>query len=189
MYPIYVLLISTSPQISLRFAIWPVGFELQAILRQVHQMPPKWPWTPQGQMYQICATSVPNSQISVRSTLRSAVFEIRPVMKKGITKLSIIGKHQMTSEWPWTLNIQKCPAYIKYLSRCPNFCQIFHSKTNYFQETRFFKIGKIRNTPNDIRLYVTIKNTLCILTTYHRDPNFHPFALWPAVFKIQGWWK
>ena len=37
-------------QISLRFALWPVVFEMQPILRQGHRMTSKWPWTLQGQI-------------------------------------------------------------------------------------------------------------------------------------------
>ncbi len=40
-------------QISLCFVPRPAVFELQAILRQVRQMAPKWPWTVKGQMYLI----------------------------------------------------------------------------------------------------------------------------------------
>ncbi len=37
-------------QISLRFALRPALFEIQTILRQVHRMTAKWPWTLQGQI-------------------------------------------------------------------------------------------------------------------------------------------
>ncbi len=37
-------------QISLRFAVRPAFFEIQAILRQVHLMTPNWPWTLQRQI-------------------------------------------------------------------------------------------------------------------------------------------
>ncbi len=40
------------------------------ILRQVQWMTLKWPWTPQGQMYPICITSVLESQISVHFPYR-----------------------------------------------------------------------------------------------------------------------
>ena len=38
-------------QISLQFALRPSVLKLQAILRQVHRMTPKWPWRLQGQRY------------------------------------------------------------------------------------------------------------------------------------------
>ncbi len=40
-------------QISLCFALWVAIFELQAILRQVHQKTPKWPGTLEGHMHPI----------------------------------------------------------------------------------------------------------------------------------------
>ncbi len=57
-------------QVSLRFAVRPAISEIQAILRQVHQMTPKCPWTPQGQRYPIYVSLVSTSPIfhSVRST-------------------------------------------------------------------------------------------------------------------------
>ena len=47
--------ITTIPecQISLCFALQPAITEIQAILRQVHWMTPKWPWTLQGKRYPI----------------------------------------------------------------------------------------------------------------------------------------
>ncbi len=43
--------------VSLRPAI----FELQAILRQVHRMTPKWPWTLKGKRYPIYMIQIPSS--------------------------------------------------------------------------------------------------------------------------------
>ncbi len=49
-------------QMSVGFAIRPVVFELQAILKQVHRMPANDFVTLQGQKVpRICATSVPQS--------------------------------------------------------------------------------------------------------------------------------
>ncbi len=50
MYSICATRIRDSP-IPLRLALRPAVFEIQAILRQVHQMTPNWPWILQGQMY------------------------------------------------------------------------------------------------------------------------------------------
>ncbi len=49
----YMLLVTSIDEsyISHRFALRPDLFELQAILRQVHRMTPKWPWTLQGPRY------------------------------------------------------------------------------------------------------------------------------------------
>ena len=50
-YFTYVLLISPCPTFCPRFSLSIGVFELQVILRQVHQMTPKLPWTVQDQMY------------------------------------------------------------------------------------------------------------------------------------------
>ena len=50
-YPIYMFTATPDFQISLRFSLRTV-FELQAILRQVHQMTPKWPWTLKHHTYE-----------------------------------------------------------------------------------------------------------------------------------------
>ena len=49
---IFITIVPES-QVSLRFALRPAFFNVQAILRQVHQMTPKWHWTLQGQGYPI----------------------------------------------------------------------------------------------------------------------------------------
>ena len=48
--PHNVLLISTSHTFHSFFDLQPAIFKLQAILRQVQRMTPKWPWTIQGQI-------------------------------------------------------------------------------------------------------------------------------------------
>ena len=74
---IYVLLVSLSPKISLRFSLRPALFELQAILRRVHWMPHKWTRTlqhVQDPKYAICVTNIHESQISVLVALRPAAL-------------------------------------------------------------------------------------------------------------------
>ncbi len=66
--------------ISLCFTLQPAVFEIQAILRQVHWMTPKWPWTTRSN-YPEYVTAVLWSQISVRFVLRPAVFEIPPILR------------------------------------------------------------------------------------------------------------
>ena len=56
-------------QISLRFALQPAVSEIQAILRQVNWMTPKWHWTPQGHMCHIYVTSIHEPQISLNVKL------------------------------------------------------------------------------------------------------------------------
>ncbi len=94
-------------QISLRFTLPPAVFDLLAILRQVHWMPPKWPWALQGQRYPIYAVS--ESQISVRFVVQRTIFALQVILR------------QMTPKWHWTL-----PPYIRYWYRVSNFTQ-FHS--------------------------------------------------------------
>ena len=43
-------------------------------------MAPKWHWLQQDQMYPMCITSVPESQISVALVLRSSVFELQAIL-------------------------------------------------------------------------------------------------------------
>ncbi len=51
--PIYVFTSVPDSQISVRFALRPGVFGLQAFWRKVHQITPKWPCTLQGQMFPI----------------------------------------------------------------------------------------------------------------------------------------
>ncbi len=46
-------------QTLLHFTLWLAIFELQAILRTVHQMTPKWPWTLKGQKYPMYILQLP----------------------------------------------------------------------------------------------------------------------------------
>ncbi len=49
--------------ISLHFSVRPATVEIQAILRQLHWMTPKWPWSLQGQRYPIYVLLVSTSHI------------------------------------------------------------------------------------------------------------------------------
>ena len=63
MYPICITIVTKS-QISVLFAQRPAVFELHTILRKVHQMTPKSPWTLQGHMYLIYMLLVsPSSKV------------------------------------------------------------------------------------------------------------------------------
>ncbi len=46
----YMLQLHPESEVSVRFTLRHAIFELQAILRQVHQMTPKWRWTLKGKM-------------------------------------------------------------------------------------------------------------------------------------------
>ncbi len=53
-------------------------FELQAILRKMHQMTPKSPWTLKGHRYpKHILKLLPESQISLRFDLKKAIFELQ----------------------------------------------------------------------------------------------------------------
>ena len=78
-------------QISSCFTLQPAGFELQAILRQVHWMTLKWPWTVKGQTYPIMLVpSIPASQFQSVSLYDQQFLNYRPFWDM----------HQMTSKWP-----------------------------------------------------------------------------------------
>ena len=136
MYPIYVLLVSPIPkfqsislysptrsnvlnicitsiprfQILLNFALWPADVDIQAILRQVHWITPKWPWTLHGTRYKVAenrkfrqCTELPQTDfeiLTVKSTSYTLStpeaqllvgFALQPSVFRD-TKLSTIGK-------------------------------------------------------------------------------------------------
>ena len=71
-WPIYVLLVSQSLEISLHFSLRNTVFEIQAILRQVHWMTSKWPKNLQGQVYPIYVLLVSKSPKFISFALRPA---------------------------------------------------------------------------------------------------------------------
>ncbi len=74
MYPICVTSVFES-QLSFLFTLLPAVFELHAILRQMHWMPPKFHWTLQGNRYPIhMYVLVPESQISPHFPQRPTIF-------------------------------------------------------------------------------------------------------------------
>ena len=56
----------------------------------------------------------------------------------------------------------------------PNF-GLFHSTTSHFPDTRFYKIGKIGNAPNDLEC-LTVKSTLHKLGNFLQGPDFRLFC-------------
>ena len=103
---IFITIVHES-QISLRFALWPALFEIQAILRQVHWMTPNWPWTLQCQITLYYITTVPESQISLHFALQPAVLELQAILRHV---------HRMTSKWPWILLGQRYTTYVLLVS-------------------------------------------------------------------------
>ena len=70
-------------------------FELQAILRQLRWMTPKWPWTQKGQRYTMYIHSTCGShasQISIHLTQRSAILELQDILRQV---------HQMNLKTNW----------------------------------------------------------------------------------------
>ncbi len=86
----------------------------------------------------ICITSVRDSQISLRFALRPALFETQAILRQV---------HQMTSNWPWTLQRQ---ITLYLYNNCPwvsNFT-LFHSTTSRFGVTGQFET----HAPNDLKM-------------------------------------
>ncbi len=77
----YMLQLPPNLKISPRFSLRPDIFKLQAILRQVHWMFPKWPWTLEVQTYpHILMLTTPEFQISLgfEFALQLAVLSYNP---------------------------------------------------------------------------------------------------------------
>ncbi len=89
-------------QTSLSFTLWPAVFEIQVILRQVHQMTPKWLWTVQGHMCHIYMLLVSTSPKFHSVSLYDEPFsKYRPFWDK-------------CTEWPQN-DLEHC---IYYFSLC-----------------------------------------------------------------------
>ena len=83
-------------QISLRFALWPGVFEIQAILSAPNDSKMTL-ITTRSYVPHIYATSIHESQISLHFAPRRSIFEIKAMLRQV---------HRMTSNWPWTLQGQ-----------------------------------------------------------------------------------
>ena len=106
---------TSKSQISLRFALRPAIFELQAILKQVHLMTSKW------RSALKCHKSIQfyfhSILISLHFNLRLAIFELQAILKQ---------LHRMTLKWPSTLKGQRYPIYT-----CYNYPPKYHSVPLY----------------------------------------------------------
>ncbi len=125
MYPIYVLLVSTSPKFHpLTSCCW-VGpcWEKFTEWPQIDLEPYK------VKLPCICITSVPDSKISLRFALQPSIFE---------TQAILIQVHWMTPKWPWALQVQIYPIYLLLVQRIPNFTP-FGSTMNRFRVTDYFE--------------------------------------------------
>ena len=73
-------------QISVHFTLWTAILKLQSIVRQVHRITPKWPWTLWSQRYyrylHSLATTTQESHISLCFTLRPAIFKLLVILEQ-----------------------------------------------------------------------------------------------------------
>ena len=129
---------------SVRFTQWPQVFELQAICDKCIQNDLEH-YKVKGTNTCICATSTPDSQISLRFSQQRAVSEVHGCQKSQI--------HWMNSEsdWPWTLNGQK---YAAFITLEQNFCPL-RSTTSCFRNTK--TLSKIGNARNELRMTLYTK--------------------------------
>ena len=112
------------------FCSMTVVFEMQAILRQLHRMTLKWPWT-----YKV-KSCIPyvlpvSSSIKFQSfNLRPAIFESQAIWDK-------------CTEWPHNdlehHKVEGTPHMFQHHTRAPNF-RLFCSTTSSFQDIAHFLI-------------------------------------------------
>ncbi len=101
MYPKFYVLLSFisihESEISLRFALWPAVFEIQAMLKMCTKLPSNdlEPYKVKCTTY-MCVTSIHESQISLRFTLWAAIF-----WDTGNFETSAL-----TPKWHWILQSQ-----------------------------------------------------------------------------------
>ncbi len=165
-------------QISVCFTAQPAIFKIQAILRQMYRMTPKWPWTLQGQMYPICVTSVPKSQISVLS-LYGSHFRVTghfeksvlndPKMTLNTTRLnvwhicvtSIHESHILLSYALWSV-IFDIQAFVRKVNRMT-------PKWHWTLQVQIYHI------------YVSLEST---------NPKFHSVSLYDqSLFRYRPFWN
>ncbi len=91
------------------------------------------------------------------------------------------------TEWPpespEAFNFHKYPVYTEYSSLRLQ----FHYVSLYDQPFSRYKIvenWKCTKWPNNDLNHLSVKSTLYTLNTHTLGPNFNPFALRPAIFKI-----
>ncbi len=115
------LLIFNSTQISLNFVLQPAVFELWAILRQMHRMIPKWPWTLKGQRYIIQMLQLP-----VSPTLRLTAFELLAILSKctewsknNLEHQKVKGIPYTCYNYPWVTNVTLRLTISKILASFP----------------------------------------------------------------------
>ncbi len=116
-------------------------------------MTPKWPWTIQGQSYPIYVSLILSPSLKYHS-----IF----LYDQPFSGYKVVNKQKYT-KWPQNdlehLTAKKYPIYIK--NQPPRFK--FLSVSLYdqlFSRHRLSKIGKIGNAPIDLRVILTIKNTV-----------------------------
>ncbi len=139
---IFITIVPES-QISLRFALRPAFFNIQAILRQVHQMTPKWPWTLQGHRYPINVLLVSTSPKFHSVSLYDKQFSgYRPFWEK-------------CTKWP-QIDLEhyklKCSPYVLIVPMIPKFHSVSLYKAVFIRYRAFW--DKCTEWPqNDLEPY------------------------------------
>ncbi len=124
----------------------------------------------------------PEAQILVRFALWLTVSEIHFVHVKGHQKSEM---HRMTPNWTWTLSSQTYSIYTKYLPLRPKVSSVL-LYDHPFPRYKFAENRKCTEWPQTELEHLTGKSTLYTLNTYPEAQILVRFALWLAVFEIQG---
>ncbi len=116
----------------------------------------------------------PNAQTFIHFALQPAVLEIQGC--------EILEMHQMTPEWPCTLNCHKHPVYTEYLSLKPNFWSILLCSQPFWR----YKVAKNRKCiewPRNDLENLTVKKCPVYTKLIPRGQNFHPFRSMTSRFR------
>ena len=154
-----------------RFALWPVIFEIQACWKS------KCTEWPQNDLEHIRVKSTMHIESTYsRGTnlcsfaLQSAFFEIQDYRKSN--KLEM---HRMTSEWPWKVKGTKYRTYTKYL---PPRSKVWPASLydQPFSRYNFVEYEKYTEWPQKDVEHLAVKSTLYTLPIYRRGQHFIPFC-------------
>ena len=163
-------------QILAHFALRPTVFGLQAILKKVHRMTPKWPWILQGQMYPtyvllVSYLRVPNFTVFHSTT---SCFEIQALLKKK----------SAPNDPKMTLNHTNVP------HTCITSIHKSQVSISFALRSAVFEIRPFETSaPNGPKMTLnhTRLNVPNICMTSILESQISPrFGLWPTVFEIQA---
>ncbi len=119
---------------------------------------------------------IPEAHISLRFTLRPAIFKIQDCRKSEM--------HPMTPECPKNLSVKSTLYTLNTHLRGPN-VTLFRSVASRFRDTGFSKIG---NAPNDptMTLITVVSKIPCVHWILTPGPNFNPFRSTTSNFRDTG---